>query len=90
VLTLYFWSDPRRELRELARVLKPGGLLVLGFREPSDATAASFPTSIYRFRSSGEVEALLGSAGFVETETRAVGDLRITAARLPPARRAER
>jgi len=85
VHTLYFWRDPQREVRELARVLKPGGLLVLGFREPSDAAVATFPATVYRFRSAQEVEALLASAGFVATETRLAGgsDLQITVARTP-------
>jgi ubiquinone/menaquinone biosynthesis C-methylase UbiE len=83
VHTLYFWSDPLRELRELARVLRPGGLLVLGFREPSSAALASFPTQIYRFRFGQEVEALLRSAGFAIIEARdaAGADLRILLAR---------
>jgi ubiquinone/menaquinone biosynthesis C-methylase UbiE len=85
VHTLYFWRDPRREVRELARVLKPSGLLVLGFREPSDAAVSTFPAAVYRFRSAQEVEALLASAGFLGAETRVAGgsDLRITLARRP-------
>jgi ubiquinone/menaquinone biosynthesis C-methylase UbiE len=85
VHTLYFWSDPRRELREIARVLKAGGLLVLGFREPSDAARSSFPASVYRFRSTGELEELIQSVGFVGAETRSAGegDLRIVLARRP-------
>jgi ubiquinone/menaquinone biosynthesis C-methylase UbiE len=82
VHTLYFWSDPERELGEIARVLKPRGLLVLGFRERSDAAVASFPAPIYRFRATGEVESLLKSVGFVDVETRAAADpdLRMTRA----------
>jgi ubiquinone/menaquinone biosynthesis C-methylase UbiE len=83
VHTLYFWSDPRRELLEIARVLKRGGLLVLGFREPSGAAQSSFPASIYRFRSAGELQELCHSVGFVGVETRSAGegDLRILLAR---------
>lgn len=32
VNVVYFWDEPRRHLRELRRVLRPGGHLVLGFR----------------------------------------------------------
>jgi hypothetical protein len=72
-------------VRELARVLKPAGLLVLGFREPSDAAVATFPAAVYRFRSAPESEALLASVGFVVTEMRAarVSDLRVILARAP-------
>jgi ubiquinone/menaquinone biosynthesis C-methylase UbiE len=87
VHTLYFWSDPRRELRELARVLKPAGRLVIGFREPSATAVSSFPGEVYRFRTAAEVGSLLGSVGFVDTEFRGVeaSDLRLAIARTPNA-----
>ena len=88
VHTLYFWSDPQRELRELARVLKTGGLVVLGFREPSESARSTFPPAVYHFRSSGELRVLLQSAGFagIEEHGEASGDLRILLARAGTAR----
>jgi SAM-dependent methyltransferase len=35
---VYFWSDPRRDLAEIRRVLRPGGALLLGFF-PAEAGA---------------------------------------------------
>jgi SAM-dependent methyltransferase len=64
VNTLYFWSEPTRHLGEIRRVLRARARLVLGFREHSEAAAASFPSPIYRFHSTGEVTALLEAAGF--------------------------
>jgi ubiquinone/menaquinone biosynthesis C-methylase UbiE len=82
VHTLYFWADPQQELRELARVLKPRGLLILGFRVPSDPARSSFPGSIYHFRSADEVEVLLQSAGYIGVDVRRPdeSDLRIMVA----------
>jgi arsenite methyltransferase len=36
VNSLYFWPDPQRALEELARVIRPGGRLVLCFEPPEE------------------------------------------------------
>jgi len=69
VHTLYFWSPAEPHLRSIANVLKPGGCFVLGFRPAEDASVtAKFPASIYTFRRTSEVEALLASSGFEVVE----------------------
>jgi ubiquinone/menaquinone biosynthesis C-methylase UbiE len=68
VHTLYFWPDLLGPFSEVHRVLKPGGLLVTGYR--SDAAAArSFPARVYRFREVAEVEDALRTAAFSEVRT---------------------
>jgi SAM-dependent methyltransferase len=67
--TLYFWKNPERCLTEIARVIKPGGRFVLGFRPRSDTRAvADLPASVYTFYDPPEVAALLDRAGFVDVE----------------------
>jgi ubiquinone/menaquinone biosynthesis C-methylase UbiE len=64
VHVLYFWKNPDVPLREIARVLKPGGRLGLLFRTKADpAAVASFPPEIYRFPALAEVVAALEQAG---------------------------
>jgi ubiquinone/menaquinone biosynthesis C-methylase UbiE len=64
VHVLYFWKDIGISLREIARVLKPGGRLGLLFRTKADhAAVASFPPEIYRFPALAEVTAALEQAG---------------------------
>jgi len=64
VHTVYFWADPAAHLREIARVLLPGGTFVLGFRPKGQPGTESFPDSIYTFYSEAEIAALLEDAGF--------------------------
>jgi ubiquinone/menaquinone biosynthesis C-methylase UbiE len=83
VHTIYFWPEPAKQLSELRRVVRPGGRVVLGMLERSDAAIAAFPSHTYRFYASDEAAQLFVAAGFREVEVRAanVGDgLRIVIA----------
>lgn len=64
VHTLYFWPDLVSPFREIARVLKVGGRLVLAHRTDSGAER-DFPPPVYRFRDDGEVAGALREAGLV-------------------------
>lgn len=64
VHVLYFWRGLATPLAELARILKPGGVLVLLFRSQGDPRVSAFPKDVYTFRTAGEVTAALEAAGF--------------------------
>jgi ubiquinone/menaquinone biosynthesis C-methylase UbiE len=64
VHTLYFWPRLDAGLRELRRVLRPGGELLLVFRERDPAAVAELPAAVYTLRSADEVGKELEAAGF--------------------------
>jgi SAM-dependent methyltransferase len=65
VHTLYFWPDLAAGLRELRRVLRPGGELLLGFHDGRDPEKrAELPASVYTLRTAEEVADALEQARF--------------------------
>ena len=66
VNTVYFWPDLAPALREIHRVLAPGGRLVIGIR---DATVMErVDPAVFTVRRPDEIAAALGSAGFGSPE----------------------
>ena len=64
VHTLYFWPDLGTPFREMARVLKAGGRLVVVHRTDRGAER-DFRPPVYRFPEDGEVADALRDAGLV-------------------------
>lgn len=64
VNNLYFWPDPEAGMAELARVIRPGGLLAIAFEPPEEL--AKWPGSRFGFRAFAEreVRRLMEGAGF--------------------------
>jgi ubiquinone/menaquinone biosynthesis C-methylase UbiE len=64
VHTIYFWSPAKPHLDEIARVLRPGGQILLAFRTSADSATANFPESVYKFRSASEVADRVSDSNF--------------------------
>ena len=69
VHVIYFWPEPERELREIRRVLRPGGRLLLGFRPRNAASVAAVPASVYTLRPVEAVAQALEDAGFEDVHS---------------------
>jgi ubiquinone/menaquinone biosynthesis C-methylase UbiE len=82
---VYFWENPGRELTEILRVLKPGGLLMLGYRPRTFMQAIPFTQFGFTLYETAEMESLLAKHGFVKitTETEVEPD-RMIAGKMQP------
>lgn len=65
VHSLYFWTQPAENLREIARVMKSGARLVLAFRSKDDEHVRNrLPASTHTLYTTDEVRGLLTQASF--------------------------
>jgi len=60
----YFWPEPSASLRELWRILKPGGVLALYLATPESMKNIS-DSGVFRLYLPEQVETLLTDAGFI-------------------------
>jgi SAM-dependent methyltransferase len=64
VHTLYFWPDPAATLTEAARVLRPGGRLVLAFRAGDHPLPRRFDRDVYHVPTTEHATRWMLAAGF--------------------------
>jgi arsenite methyltransferase len=66
VHAIYFWPDPGEGLREIHRVLKPGGRLLIASECPEDLGRRAYARHGFRIYRDGELAGLLREAGFAD------------------------
>lgn len=76
VHTVCFWPDPAAGLREIHRVLRQRGRLVIATVAREEMERSSFTQHGFRLFGNSELEALVRGAGFAELEVDA-GDSRL-------------
>jgi arsenite methyltransferase len=66
VHTIYFWPDPPATLTEAARVLRPGGRLVLAFRAGEHPIPRRLDPAIYHIPTTEQATTMVQAAGFTQ------------------------
>jgi SAM-dependent methyltransferase len=67
--TIYYWPDLRAGLREIARVLEPGGRLAVGFHSPGSLRLVTIAWDKFRRYSPEEVAGAMRKTGFRVVKT---------------------
>lgn len=80
VHTIYFWPDPQTTLAECARVLRPGGRMVVAARDGVRPLPRRLDPTIYAIPAVDQLEAWMANAGFAITAQQALGDVLVVEA----------
>jgi SAM-dependent methyltransferase len=70
VHNIYFWAQPCTTIEEIARVLRPGGRVLLVFRGREHPLPGRLDPAVYRSVTTNDAVTWLLDAGFTDVETR--------------------
>lgn len=62
--TIYFWKQPKKYFSEMFRVVKSGGMIVIGFRDDKQMSNLNLSKDIFSTYTHDDVVNLLSDAGF--------------------------
>jgi SAM-dependent methyltransferase len=62
--TIYFWDEPKADLTEIRRVMRPGAWFVLGALDPASTKTVPVFRHGFKFYDQDQIKALLKAAGF--------------------------
>jgi len=72
VHTVYFMPDPTATFAEIARVLRPGGTLVIACRTSDTPPPAWMDPAVYRIPTADQLTSMLTTAGFTRVDRHTV------------------
>jgi len=68
--TIYFWKEPEKYFNEMFRVIKRGGMIVIGFRDDKQMKKLNIDKNIFSLYSLSEVVTILSNTGFSDAHIR--------------------
>ena len=68
--TLYFWKEPEDYFSEMFRVLRPGGKVVIGFRDDEQMCNLDLSKDIFSSFSKKDMVNLLLNVGFIDAQVK--------------------
>jgi ubiquinone/menaquinone biosynthesis C-methylase UbiE len=74
--TIYFWPEPETTAKNIANILKPGGMFVVAFEDIAQLEQRQLSNEVFRLYSKDDVKNLLINAGFskgVSIKSREIG-----------------
>ena len=83
---MHFWTDPLASLREIHRVMRPGGRAVMGALDAQATPPFAKPEFGFHLRTAAEWGALFEKAEFVNVDARTVESLQTTPEGVPTRR----
>ena len=66
--TLYFWEEPEKYFLEMFRVVRPGGMVVVGFRDKEQMSKLDLDQNVFNTYTQDDVVRLFLDAGFSEAK----------------------
>jgi len=66
--TIYFWENPNETFKEIFRVIKAGGKLVVGFRDKDQMNNLPLSKDVFSLYTADEVKTFLSNAGFSDVQ----------------------
>ena len=72
--TLYFWPQPKQNIKELLRVLKPKGKLLIGYRSKDFMDQIELSNYGFEKYETSDVEALFKNGGFNQVTTEIINE----------------
>lgn len=66
--TLYFWKNPKDYFSEMFRVIRPGGKVVIGFRDDEQMSNLNLSEDVFSAFSKKDIINLLSNAGFQDAQ----------------------